>query len=99
MSFDTDILIAGGGLNGPALALALAQAGFDATVVDARPAPARAAGNFDGRGYALALASKRLLNAIGVWEQVADNAEPMRSSAVATSSELLPRVASIISRS
>ncbi len=78
MSFDTDILIAGGGLNGPALALALAQAGFDVTVVDARPAPARAAGNFDGRGYALALASKRLLNAIGVWEQVADNAEPMR---------------------
>ncbi|WP_422048208.1 FAD-dependent monooxygenase [Shimia sp.] len=78
MSFDTDILIAGGGLNGPALALALAQAGFDVTVVDARPAPARAAGNFDGRGYALALASKRLLSAIGVWEQVADQAEPMR---------------------
>ncbi|GAA6181702.1 FAD-dependent monooxygenase [Shimia sp. NS0008-38b] len=78
MSFDTDILIAGGGLNGPALALALAQAGFDVTVVDARPAPARAAGNFDGRGYALALASKRLLEAIGVWDHVADHAEPMR---------------------
>ncbi|MBO9472851.1 FAD-dependent monooxygenase [Shimia sp. R10_1] len=78
MSFDTDILIAGGGLNGPALALALAQAGFDVTVVDARAAPARAAGNFDGRGYALALASKRLLTAIGVWDQVADQAEPMR---------------------
>lgn len=78
MTYDSDILIAGGGLNGPALALALAQAGFDVTVVDARPAPARAGSNFDGRGYALALASKRLLAAIGVWDAVADNAEPMR---------------------
>ena len=78
MTFDSDILIAGGGLNGPALALALAQAGFAVTVVDARPAPARASSNFDGRGYALALASKRLLGAIGVWERVANNAEPMR---------------------
>ncbi|SMP01151.1 UbiH/UbiF/VisC/COQ6 family ubiquinone biosynthesis hydroxylase [Shimia sagamensis] len=78
MTFDSDILIAGGGLNGPALALALAQAGFDVTVVDARPAPARAGSNFDGRGYALALASKRLLAAIGVWDKVADHSEPMR---------------------
>lgn len=78
MTFDSDILIAGGGLNGPALALALAQAGFDVTVVDARPAPKRAGSNFDGRGYALALASKRLLAAIGVWDKVAEQSEPMR---------------------
>jgi len=78
MTFDSDILIAGGGLNGPALALALAQAGFDVTVVDARPAPERAGSNFDGRGYALALASKRLLTAIGVWDKVAEQSEPMR---------------------
>ncbi len=38
MSYDTDIVIAGGGLNGPALALGLARAGFSVTVVD--PAPA-----------------------------------------------------------
>ncbi len=78
MTFDSDILIAGGGLNGPALALALAQAGFDVTVVDARPAPERAGSNFDGRGYALAMASKRLLAAIGVWDKVAEQSEPMR---------------------
>ena len=69
MTFDSDILIAGGGLNGPALALALAQAGFDVTVVDARPAPERAGSNFDGRGYALALASQRLLEGLGGWGQ------------------------------
>ena len=77
MDFDSDILIAGGGLNGPALALALAQAGFGVTVADARPAPERAGTNFDGRGYALALASQRLLNAIGVWGAVAPNAQPL----------------------
>ncbi len=71
MMYDTDILIAGGGLNGPALALALAQGGLRVTVVDSRPAPARAEAGFDGRAYALAIASKRLLSVTGVWARIA----------------------------
>ena len=67
MKLDSDILIVGGGLNGPALALALGDTGFDVTVVDALPKGARGEEAFDGRGYALALASQRLLKAIGVW--------------------------------
>lgn len=78
MTHDTDILIAGGGLNGPALALALAQGGVKVTVIDARPAPARAEAGFDGRAYALAQASKRLLTVIGIWPAVAEKAQPMR---------------------
>lgn len=74
---DSDVLIAGGGLNGPALALALAQGGLSVTVVDARPAPARAEAGFDGRAYALAIASKRLLSAVGVWPRVAEQAQPI----------------------
>ena len=77
MTPDRDILIVGGGLNGPALALALAQTGFRVTVVDARPAPARAEAGFDGRSYALAIASKRLLSMIGVWPAVADRVQPI----------------------
>ncbi|SDC71882.1 FAD-dependent monooxygenase [Ruegeria marina] len=73
----SDILIVGGGLNGPALALALAGNGHTVTIVDALPEPVRADAGFDGRGYALALASQRLLAAIGVWERVADHAQPM----------------------
>ncbi len=73
----TDILIVGGGLNGPALALALAQGGFHVTVVDARPAPDRAEPGFDGRAYALALASVRVLNGIGVWPELRDQAQPI----------------------
>lgn len=78
MTQDTDIVIVGGGLNGPALALALGDAGFAVTLIDALPAGARGEEAFDGRGYALALASQRLLRAIGVWGAVADHAEPLR---------------------
>ena len=42
MSQDFDVVIAGGGLNGPVLALALAGAGLRVAVVDPRPAEARA---------------------------------------------------------
>ena len=74
---DQDVIIVGGGLNGPALALALAQGGLQVTVVDARPAEARAEAGFDGRAYALAIASKRLLAAVGVWQRVADKVQPI----------------------
>ena len=77
MEHDTDILIAGGGLNGPALALALAQGGLRVTVVDARPAPARAEAGFDGRAYALAIASKRLLAMTGVWDRLVGKVQPI----------------------
>ena len=73
----SDVLIVGGGLNGPALALALAQEGFRVTLVDALPMPERTAPEFDGRAYALALGSRRLLAAIGIWDRVADHAQPM----------------------
>jgi len=80
---EQDVIIAGGGLNGPALALALAQAGFHVTLVDARPDGARAAEGFDGRAYALALASQRMLAALGIWPQVA--AEATAIEAIRTS--------------
>lgn len=78
MMTDFDVVIAGGGLNGPALALALADAGLTVAVVDARPADARAGDAFDGRAYALALASQRLLAALGLWRDLADKAQEIR---------------------
>lgn len=77
MNACTDILIAGGGLNGPALALALAQGGQTVTVIDSRPARDRAEAGFDGRAYALAIASRRLLTMIGIWKHVADKVQPI----------------------
>ena len=77
MEHDCDIAIVGGGLNGPALALAAAQVGLRVIVLDATSHKPRKNAKFDGRAYALALASKRLLAAVGVWENVAQDAEPM----------------------
>ncbi|UYV37484.1 UbiH/UbiF/VisC/COQ6 family ubiquinone biosynthesis hydroxylase [Rhodobacteraceae bacterium D3-12] len=77
MTYDSDILIVGGGLNGPALALALAGKGFTVSVVDAVPVKLRKNAGFDGRSYALALASKRLLERIGIWARVAEKSQPM----------------------
>ncbi|MFO1138073.1 MAG: UbiH/UbiF/VisC/COQ6 family ubiquinone biosynthesis hydroxylase [Paracoccus sp. (in: a-proteobacteria)] len=78
MKTDFDIVIAGGGLNGPALGLALADAGLSVAVVDGRPADARAGDAFDGRAYALALASQRLLAALGLWGALAADAQAIR---------------------
>ena len=77
MDFDTDIAIVGGGLNGPALALALAAGGLHVTVIDAIPAAPRTRDGFDGRSYALALTSVRLLEGIGLWDKVSEHAQPM----------------------
>ncbi len=77
MAVNTDIVIAGGALNGAALALAAARAGLSACVVDPVPAETQGAQGFDGRGYALALSSQRLLEAIGIWKDVADFAQPL----------------------
>ena len=70
-------LIVGGGLNGPALALALAQGGHRVTLIDALPRPVRTGDEFDGRAYALALASVRMLRALGLWDRLGADAQPM----------------------
>ncbi|WP_341211085.1 UbiH/UbiF/VisC/COQ6 family ubiquinone biosynthesis hydroxylase [uncultured Limimaricola sp.] len=76
MTHDSDILIAGGGLNGPVLALALAHAGFSVTLVDATP-PTKDAGDFDGRAYAIAAGSRRMLARLGLWAPLAAKAQAM----------------------
>ena len=77
MSDTSDLLIVGGGLNGPALALAAARAGLTSTILDAQPRATLQGDSFDGRGYALAMASVRLLRALGVWDGIADHSQPM----------------------
>ncbi|RJL06419.1 2-octaprenyl-6-methoxyphenyl hydroxylase [Paracoccus aestuarii] len=77
MTQDFDVLIAGGGLNGPTLALALAQVGLRVAVVDPRPARARSGAGFDGRAYSLAIASVRVLGALGLWDRLAPDAQPI----------------------
>lgn len=77
MTYDSDIAIVGGGLNGPVLALALAARGRRVSIIDAQPETVRANAAFDGRVYALAFASIRLLQRLGLWNKVSEHAQPM----------------------
>ncbi len=63
---------------GLSLGLALAQGGLNTVIADAAP-PARVLDPaFDGRVSALAYASVRMLTALGVWEGLAPDAQPIR---------------------
>ena len=77
MNNSSEILIVGGGLSGPILALALSRAGHCVTVIDALREEPRKAADFDGRSYAVALTSQRLLDGIGLWDAVADHSQPI----------------------
>ena len=77
MECDADIIIVGGGLNGCTAALALAQIGQDVILIDAMPKEILANPEFDGRGYALALTSKNMLNVLGLWKEVAEDSSPI----------------------
>lgn len=71
------IVIAGGGLAGLSLALALKQAlAGHLDVVMCDPALTRNPQG-DKRAYAIAAAARRMLEALGIWNQVADRAQPM----------------------
>lgn len=70
----TNVLIAGGGFAGLALALALRQSlgpSFGVTVAD----PALARPNADARASAIAAATRRMLETLGVWPAVASAAQ------------------------
>ena len=72
----SDVLIAGGGFAGLALACALRQSlGPSFRVVVADPAFARSPS--DARASAIAAAARRLFETIGVWTAVADDAQPI----------------------
>jgi 2-octaprenyl-6-methoxyphenol hydroxylase len=61
----TEVAIAGGGLVGLTLGIALAQAGIGVVVVDQLPPATVLEPQFDGRASAIAFASRRMFSALG----------------------------------
>lgn len=92
---DTDIVIAGGGMVGLTLALALVQGGLRVTIAEPLSPETMADVRFDGRVSALAFANVRMFTALGLWprlealaQSVTDilisDAEPGRSASPLT---------------
>lgn len=78
MNDDIDVAacILGAGPVGATLAATLAAAGLPTAVVDSQPLPGMEDPGFDGRAYAIALTSKRLLEAAGIWARLDGAAAP-----------------------
>jgi 2-octaprenyl-6-methoxyphenol hydroxylase len=72
-----DVLVIGGGLTGLALACAVAGEGLRVLLVERASLAATIAPPFDGRVTAVAPGSRRLLEAIGVWQALAADAQPI----------------------
>ncbi|MEM9049065.1 MAG: FAD-dependent monooxygenase [Pseudomonadota bacterium] len=72
-----DVIVAGGGIVGTLLGVALAQSGLRVTVCDALPEATRRAADFDGRAYAVAAAGQRMLATLGLWNSLAPHAQAM----------------------
>src|SRR5690606_32955870 len=65
---DADVIIAGAGMAGATLALALAQAGLKPLLIDPVPFDNQVAPSFDGRASAIAFASFRQWRVLGLAE-------------------------------
>ena len=73
-----DIAIAGGGLVGASLALALAQLDLKVLLIEAHPLSVAASPSFDDRTTALSNGSRRIFEALGVWPLIEREATPIR---------------------
>lgn len=84
-----DVVIGGGGFAGMTLGLALARSlpqDFRIAIIDrADPGEATSLAS-DGRASALSAASTQMLNCLGVWSHVADEAQPIRDIDITDSS-------------
>ncbi len=72
-----EVLVVGGGLAGLSMAAALASAGLSVAVVDREDPAKMVSAPYDGRSSALARGSQQMLEAIGIWPQMAAAAEPI----------------------
>jgi 2-octaprenyl-6-methoxyphenol hydroxylase len=73
----SDVAIAGGGMVGLTLALALARGGMDVAIADPLTREQMADEHFDGRVAALAFSSVRLFRALGLWARLERDAQPI----------------------
>lgn len=73
-----DVAIAGGGLVGASLALALSQLDLSVVLIEAHPFGAAGQPSFDERTTAISNGSRRVFEGIGVWPLLERDATPIR---------------------
>jgi 2-octaprenyl-6-methoxyphenol hydroxylase len=86
---NSDITVIGGGMVGLTAAIGLAQSGFDVAVVDRAPKGDLTAVAYDGRASALAFATCRMLEALGIWRHMEKFAQPINEIRVSDGPSLM----------
>jgi 2-octaprenyl-6-methoxyphenol hydroxylase len=76
-TISAEVCVIGAGPVGGTLACRLANEGIDTVVVDRAPLPPMEHPAFDGRAYAIAAGSRRLLELAGLWERLPEPACPI----------------------
>src|SRR5215204_4623975 len=74
---EAELIVVGGGLVGLTLAIACAEGGIRTIVVEAESAEAMSSKGYDGRSSAVAYGSQQVLTAIGAWDRLAPDAQPI----------------------
>ena len=85
MFINTQVLIVGGSITGVTLAIILAQNGVDVTLIERRKITVKKLDLFDGRAYALALTTHKMLDALNLWNGLSKNSEPILDIEIKTS--------------
>lgn len=85
----TDVVVSGGGMIGMVLGGGLARAGLEVAIVDRQVAAKQLDPTFDGRSSAIAYGSYRMLEALGAWEYMGREAEPILDIRVSDGPSLL----------
>jgi 2-octaprenyl-6-methoxyphenol hydroxylase len=76
---DIDVAIVGGGMVGASLALALEGSGLATMLIESVAPGSKAQPSFDERTTALGNASRRIFEALGLWNRIAPEAAAIRS--------------------
>ncbi|MGD8875613.1 MAG: FAD-dependent monooxygenase, partial [Gammaproteobacteria bacterium] len=71
-----DVIILGGGMVGASLACALSGQGLRIAVIEGVAPATRAEPGYDDRAIALAYGTRRILDGLGLWQQLAEDATP-----------------------
>ena len=72
-----DIIVVGAGINGQVMSLAAARQGFSVALIDQKKIVEDALKKFDGRAYAIAFSSIKMLKNLDLWDKISKTAQPV----------------------